>query len=386
MLQRLKKCLDEYGISQAELARAVGISGPSMCRIMLRGEWPRRTRTEALQENIRAVLAERDVPRADMKDLFENPDAERAGEPQEDEIMLLSRQTLFRETKQHFKLFCNPFSEDMRSSEDVFLSADIRYVRESMFNVAKNGGFLALVGESGSGKSTLRRDLIARLAEEAPQVVVIEPYVLGMEDSDKKGKTLKSSHIAEAIMDRIAPTEVLASSSEARFRQVHRSLLNSARGGQSHVLIMEEAHGLAIPVLKHLKRFWELEDGFRRLLSIILIGQPELQAKLARGNYQVREVVQRCEVVELRPLGKDLQAYIQFKLTRAGIKDTTAVISDEGVEALRERLTGPVARRGGREVVSLCYPLVVGNMMIAAMNVAAEIGVPQVNPDVIRQV
>ncbi|MFP4733744.1 AAA family ATPase, partial [Pasteurella multocida] len=84
--------------------------------------------------------------------------------------------------------------------------------------------------------------------------------------------------------------------------QLHRVLKDSARAGNQHVLIIEEAHSLPVPTLKHLKRFFELEDGFKKLLSIVLVGQPELKLKLSERNFEVREVVQRCEIVTLEPL------------------------------------------------------------------------------------
>ncbi|MDE8666928.1 ATP-binding protein, partial [Pseudomonas aeruginosa] len=68
-------------------------------------------------------------------------------------------------------------------------------------------GFLAVVGESGAGKSTLRRDLVHRLNTENAPVIPIEPYVLAMEDSDTKGKTLRVTHIAETMMAAVAPAE-----------------------------------------------------------------------------------------------------------------------------------------------------------------------------------
>ncbi|VEI45183.1 Uncharacterised protein [Actinobacillus equuli] len=58
-----------------------------------------------------------------------------------------------------------------------------------------------------------------------------------------------------------------------------------------------------------------MEDGFKKLLSIVLIGQPELKLKLSERNTEVREVVQRCEVVELAPLDAELERYVQHNLT-----------------------------------------------------------------------
>ncbi|HGP4460305.1 TPA: AAA family ATPase, partial [Pseudomonas aeruginosa] len=66
-----------------------------------------------------------------------------------------------------------------------------------------------------------------------------------------KGKTLRVTHIAEAMMAAVAPLERPKSSPEARFAQLHRALKVSHAAGFKHVLIIEEAHSLPIATLKH---------------------------------------------------------------------------------------------------------------------------------------
>ena len=110
--------------------------------------------------------------------------------------MLLRKATLTQEARKAFGLFKDPFNEEIHSAEDVFASADIKYVREAMYQTAAHGGFIAVVGESGAGKSTLREDLQDRISRSNTPVIMIEPYVLAMVDNDIKGKTLKASHIA----------------------------------------------------------------------------------------------------------------------------------------------------------------------------------------------
>src|SRR5690606_18155136 len=178
--------------------------------------------------------------------------------------------------------------------------------------------FIAVCGESGAGKSTLRRDLLDRINRESLPIIVIEPYVLGLEDNDNKGKTLKATDIAAAIIRTVDPQARICQTAEARYAQLHRVLRESRRAGNRHVLIIEEAHGLSIPTLKHLKRFYELEDGFNRLLSIVLIGQTELAQKLAENRSEVREVVQRIELITLDPMDNHLEGYLQHRLQAAG--------------------------------------------------------------------
>ncbi len=112
------------------------------------------------------------------------------------------------------------FYSDMASVVSVLDTADMSEqdieLLEAMYQTAFYGGFLAVSGESGSGKTTLRRDLIDRINRENTPVIVIGPYVLAMEDNDVKGKTLKASNIAEAIVNTLAPLENLKRSPEAR--------------------------------------------------------------------------------------------------------------------------------------------------------------------------
>lgn len=295
--------------------------------------------------------------------------------------MLLRKQVLLPDTKRAFSIFRDPF-EDLQSADDMYVSPDIRYIREAMYQVARHDGFLAVIGESGAGKSTLRRDLINRLRSEGAPVLVIEPYVIAMEDRGDKGKALKTPHIAEAIVDTVTPLERPKSNPEARFRQMHRALKNSYESGYRHVLIIEEAHCLPIATLKHLKRLRELETGFTKLLSIILIGQSELMVKLSERNAEVREVVQRIEIAELLPVtANKLEEFLAFRLGRAS-KKLNEVIDAGGIQALAERLTK--TSRDGQH--SLLYPLAIGNLMVAAMNLAARIGEPVVTADVVREV
>lgn len=389
---KLKQVLIDKGVSLRQLAQKMNVSPATVSQLVnhnqrVKQQWAefetnlaRNLTILGITEPLKDLLKDE----ATGESLATEPAASAPKSKQEikDEIMLLAKQALFPATKKHFGLFRDPFAEDVRSADDVFSSADVRYVREALFQTAKHGGFMAVVGESGAGKSTLRRDLIDRINQENAPITVIEPYIIAMEDNDVKGKTLKAAHIAEAIITTLAPLENVKRSPEARFRQLHRVLKESCKSGYSNVLIIEEAHALPIPTLKHLKRFFELEDGFKKLLSIVLIGQPELKVKLSERNTEVREVVQRCEVVELAPLDSELESYVQHKLDRVG-KKLRDIFEEDAFLAVRQRLTA-VGRNKTSQ--SLLYPLAVGNLLTAAMNMAESLGIPKVNADVVNNV
>lgn len=399
---KLKSVMKQFNIKQAQLAKCIEYKGNSISQAVInliinRDVWPRSIKREELEQKIEKALIKLGLSNDYLLNIFEEEtdtaeiladDAvpvdsnENEHLTKESVYMLLRKQTINRDARAHFRIPRDPFTDEMTQDADVYLSDDIRYVRAAMRQTAKHGGMLAVIGESGSGKSTLRHDLIDWININHEPITVIEPYVLGLEDNEVKGKSLKSMDISSAIISAINPQAKPKRSAEARARQMHELLKNSALSGRKHLLIIEEAHGLPIPTLKHLKRFYELQEGFKKLLSIILIGQTELQTKLSEYNPEVREVVQRCEVVNLKPLDFKVEEYIKHKFARIDMDYTTLFDSSAFTEIIN-RLRVATTRRGEKQVRSLCYPLAVNNLVSNALNLAARIGAPRVTGEVI---
>lgn len=393
----LKRLLAELGIRQAELARNLVLADGSaphestIAQLLNRDIWPARTSKHALKEQIVGLLRRTGAEDADIETAFqidEAPDrplrvtrqdrrvTNGRGIPTADEDQLPETEMLSQTARKHFSLFRDPFTDDVQSAEDVYLSKDQRYIREAMYVTAKHGGFIAVVGESGAGKTTLRRDLLERIVRESAPISVIQPRIID------KGR-LTTGAICDAIIADVSH-EKPKRSLEDKARQIERLLQGSSRAGNVHVLIIEEAHDLSIQTLKYLKRFWELEDGFRKLLAIILVGQPELKNKLdERQNWEAREVIRRCEIAELRPLNGNLEEYLELKLRRVG-KSLDEVFEHDAFDAIRERLL--IRRRGAQGGESMMYPLVVNNTVTKALNLAAEIGAARVSAEIIREV
>lgn len=297
--------------------------------------------------------------------------------------MLLQNTALTMKARAHFGLRQNPFVDDMQSSADVYQSADVREARAFLMDCALSHGFLAVVGESGAGKSTLAEDLEERIRDEKRDVLIIRPYVLAMEASDAKGKTLRSTHIAEAVAHALDPDAKVKSSPQARFAQLHDMLRHSHRAGRRHLLLIEEAHCLPIATLKHLKRFLELKDGMRRLIGVALIGQPELRVRLSGGAADVREVTQRCEVFPIGPLSNEVEGYLRHKFARVGVP-LDKVMTPDAVGAVVDRLKH--TPRGGKpaDAIDICHPLTMNNLMCRAMNAAAARGAELVDAQCIK--
>ena len=394
----LSGLLADLELSQREFARGTGMSLASANVLVKTGQFPAR-KARTLHAQAIQFLACRGASSAQIHAL-RTPENQLAAEVSntaaaapcntgkaglattEGEQMLLQNESLTQGARHHFGLPRNPFVDDVQTPDDVFQSPSVRYARAALTDCAQHHGFMALVGESGAGKSTLAEDLEERIRQQAREIVVIRPYVLAMEGDDIKGKTLKSGAIAEAIINALDPHAKPRIAAQARFRQVHDLLRSSAQSGRRHLLLIEEAHNLPVATLKHLKRFLELKDGMRRLLGIALIGQPELRRRLSAQNAEVREVAQRCEIVELEPLNADLENYLRHKFARFGLQ-YEQVFSADAADAIRARLI--YLPRGGKahDATSICYPLVVNNLVCRAMNAAAAVGSPVVDANVI---
>ena len=112
------------------------------------------------------------------------------------------------------------------------------------------------------------------------------------------------------------------------------------------------------------------------------MGQTELDDTLSDKLADVREIVQRCERREMLPLDDDLPAYLKHKFDRIAV-DVREVLADEAYDAIRARLIR--IPRGGsvKDARSLCFPLVVNNLVTRAMNAATTVAYPRVTADVI---
>jgi len=276
--------------------------------------------------------------------------------------------------KKHFKLFRDPFIDSINGSADVFLNEDGIFIRESMFDAAKRGGFLAIVGESGSGKTTLFDDLSERIIRDGEDITIIQPRSI---DRTK----LTAAAICDAIIQDVSQEKPRAGL-ESKSRQITRLLTDSSRAGMRHVIVIDESHDLTITVLKYLKRFWEIKDGHQRLLGIVLIGQPELKNLLnVRLHWEAREVINRCNITDLKPLGDDIRGYLDHKFRRVSL-GVEKVFEEEAFEAILNRLT--ISR--GTHPIRMDYPLMVNNTAVAAMNIAAKMGFGKVNADIVKGV
>ncbi|MEC4724547.1 AAA family ATPase [Shewanella sp. D64] len=369
----------------------ITLSPTAMSQILRHGIWPKTVKRVDIEMSINAWLAQF-VSKKQLNDMWKVRGATVNANPKKsltplDNVALKSRITfeqpepemLNQTTLRHFKLTRHPFENEIRTEADLFMSEQQMMLREAMVQASIGGSILAIIGECGSGKTEIRKGCLEYLRRHHPEVIVIEPMVI-----NKKRLT------AEMIFDALAEELMLTSlpgSLERRARKVESALKRSVKAGNRHVLIIEEAHDLSNDVVKYLKRIWELSDGFNRLISIILVGQPELSQKLAPSNYEVREFSRRCNVMKVPPLGRSLTDYIAHKFNRCSV-DYLNVIEPLAIEALQLRLQAKVSygmAAKASEHQDMSYPLIVNNWLVCAMNLAANLGETPISADVIKE-
>jgi general secretion pathway protein A len=235
---------------------------------------------------------------------------------------------------QHFGLKQAPFS----------IAPDPRYLymserhREALahllYGVRGDGGFVVLTGEVGAGKTTVCRCFLEQVPERCNVAYIFNPK-LGV---DELLRTICAEfHIAATHAGPGATT--LKDHVDA----LNEHLLRTHAAGQSNVLIIDEAQNLAADVLEQLRLLTNLETNERKLLQIVLIGQPELRALLARPEMQqlAQRVIARYH---LGALGEaETTQYVGHRLAVAGL--VGAVPFDRGALRAVYRHSRGVPRR-----------------------------------------
>ena len=138
----MKQAFKQTGKSYTAAAAEIGCSKTALVNAVVHGKWPKKD-AALLREKLRQYF---ETNGADIPAGLRNPETAPATHPKEseDNDMLLRKATLTQAAKQHFGLFKDPFNDEIREAADVFLTPDVRYVREAMFQTACHGGFVAV--------------------------------------------------------------------------------------------------------------------------------------------------------------------------------------------------------------------------------------------------
>jgi len=175
-----------------------------------------------------------------------------------------------------------------------------------VYGLNSEGGCILLTGEVGTGKTTICRCLLEQIPKQANVALVLNPKVSEIE-------------LLETICDELKISYPDTKNSVKTYTdRIYEFLLTSNRNNEKTVLIIDEAQNLSSKVLEQLRLLTNLETNQRKLLQIIILGQPELLDILARP--EMRQLAQRITArFHLQPLSKhEVKAYINHRLAVAG--------------------------------------------------------------------
>lgn len=174
------------------------------------------------------------------------------------------------------------------------------------YGLGDAGGFVLLTGEVGTGKTTVSRALLQELDEQTELAFILNP-------------TLSELELLATICDEL---RIRYKKSDASLKllgdKIKNRLLKNHQQGKQTLLIIDEAQHLQPVVLEQLRLLTNLETNSRKLLQVILIGQPELQQLLQRSD--LRQLAQRITArYHLMPLTEaEVQQYLSYRLKVAG--------------------------------------------------------------------
>lgn len=175
-----------------------------------------------------------------------------------------------------------------------------------LYGVGSGGGFVLLTGEIGAGKTTVCRCFIEQIPGNCRLAYIFNPR-------------LTAEELLQSICDELHIALPSGSAGvKSHVDAINRYLLESHAQGLNNVLVIDEAQNLSSEVLEQLRLLTNLETSERKLLQIILIGQPELRTMLARP--ELEQLAQRVIArYHLGPLAQnETGAYIAHRLAVAG--------------------------------------------------------------------
>jgi general secretion pathway protein A len=197
------------------------------------------------------------------------------------------------------------------------------------YGVTQGGGFVVLSGEVGTGKTLMIRALLERLPANVDVALVLYPMLSVRE------------FVASICDDLRVPYPRKTDSLKVLIDALNTYLLDNHAKGRRTVLIIDEAHKLSHDVLEQVRLLTNLETSKEKLLQILLVGQPELDAVLAQTH--LRQLAQRVTArYELKHLSAgETREYVEHRLRVAG---SESALFTHGALRWLHRLSGGVPR------------------------------------------
>jgi len=176
-----------------------------------------------------------------------------------------------------------------------------------LYGLRGGGGFVLLTGAIGAGKTTTCRCFLEQIPADCNVGYIFNPKLTVLE-------------LLQTVCEEFHIPLPAGDSVKSYVDAINAHLLASHGQGRNNVLIIDEAQNLSAEVLEQLRLLTNLETHERKLLQIILIGQPELREMLARPELEqlAQRVIARFHLDALSV--EETAQYIQHRLQVAGLR------------------------------------------------------------------
>jgi MSHA biogenesis protein MshM len=181
-------------------------------------------------------------------------------------------------------------------------------------------GFLKIVGEVGCGKTVLCRQVLNILQNECVTAYIPNP---DMGSDDLLLALLHELRVNIPAPEVVTPSGMAFQPRPVLLNLLGQCLIGHAQQGRRVVVLIDEAQAIPLASIESLRLLSNLETEKQKLLQLVLLGQPELDAKLARP--EIRQLLQRITFSEyLGPMSAPQVAlYLEHRLIIAATNETT---------------------------------------------------------------
>jgi MSHA biogenesis protein MshM len=207
--------------------------------------------------------------------------------------------------RSHFGLREPPFGITPDTSFTFSCASHQEALNTLLVAVANGEGFIKIVGEVGTGKTLLCRRFLSTLDDKHVTAYIPNPY-------------LEPRALMLALAEELRVAIDAGAEQHQILKQINHALLDFAREGKRVVVCLDEAQAMPLESLEALRLLSNLETEKRKLLQVVLFGQPELDDKLSQES--VRQLRQRITFHHrLDALSrKEVEYYVAHRLRVAG--------------------------------------------------------------------
>ena len=226
-----------------------------------------------------------------------------------------------------YKLRKEPFNVTPDPTFLYLSSSHKEAIAALLYGIKSRKGFIAILGEVGTGKTTIVRTYLNSINRgQIKLIYLFNPNLT----------------FNALLRDLLAEFDVKPVNDESNkmIAQLHRCLIDQYRKGRNVTLIIDEAQNMPLPTLESLRMLSNLETTREKLLQIVLVGQPELEAMLVR--HELRQLRNRIAILaKIHPLSeKESYEYIQSRVDKVSLKKNNRLFTNDALRLIVKRAQG----------------------------------------------